>query len=125
MAFPAPAVLERWSLWKPFLQKLNQDNNIHKRRASLVLLTKVVAKSSDREAAFLAFQNIDNLKSEKHILITKAISWLLRCLIVNHRSEVEDYLSHNSDLLPKIAIREVKTKLTTGKKYNKSNGKKN
>ncbi|MBI2314815.1 DNA alkylation repair protein [Candidatus Daviesbacteria bacterium] len=34
--------------------------------------------------ADLAFENIDKLKAEKDVLITKAISWVLRSLIKNH-----------------------------------------
>jgi 3-methyladenine DNA glycosylase AlkD len=37
-------------------------------------------------------QNVDRLKSEKSVLITKAISWVLRSMIKHNRTLVEDYL---------------------------------
>lgn len=114
--FSAKEFLENWQAWKKLLQKLAKDKNPHKKRASLVLLTTPVRESSDLKLAKLAFENIDGLKTEKDILVTKAISWLLRDLIKNHRKLVKFYLKENSDTLPKIAIRETKNKLSTGKK---------
>ncbi|MDP2951009.1 MAG: DNA alkylation repair protein, partial [bacterium] len=64
----------------------------------------------------LAFENIEKLKPEKDILITKAISWLLRNLIKYHKKEVADYLKKNKNSLPKIAVRETEKKIKTGKK---------
>jgi len=109
-------LLNNWSTWEKLLIKFSKDKNSHKRRASLVLLTKSVRLSPNKRLANLAFKNIDRLKKEKEILITKAISWILRSLIKHHRSEVENYLKKNKDVLPKIAIREVTNKLLTGKK---------
>lgn len=114
--FTASELLNKWGLWETFLLKLSKDNNINKRRASLVLLTGVVTKSSDPKLKDLAFHLIEKLKIEKDILITKAISWLLRDLTYLHRDSVIDYLNKNSDTLPKIAIREIKRKLATGRK---------
>ncbi len=115
--FTAEDLLSRWDSWHQLLSKLSQDENVHKRRASLVLLTKPLRQSSDPRLSQLAFANIELLKSEKDILITKAISWLLRSLIVQHRQELSDYLANNQDSLPKIAFREATSKLLTGKKY--------
>lgn len=117
VAFGASDLLCNWSDWSKFLRKLSLDKNVHKRRSSLVLLTKPVRQSSDHRFSQLAFENIDLLKSEKDILITKAVSWLLRSLIKNHKDAVAKYLNENKELLPKIAVREVTNKLQTGKKY--------
>ena len=114
--FTAGELLSNWLEWKQLITKLSQDKNIHKRRASLVLLTNPVRKCSDKCLSELAFSNIDKLKSEEHILITKAISWLLRSLIEYHRKEVKEYIEKNAKFLPKIAIRETTNKLRTGKK---------
>lgn len=115
-SFESEEVLERWREWKELLLRLNKDSNIQRRRASLVLLTRPVRKSSDNRLSELAFQLIDPLKGEKEILITKAVSWLLRALTKNHPKEVEVYLTENSETLPKIALRETWNKLKTGKK---------
>ncbi|OGY30295.1 MAG: hypothetical protein A3A61_04230 [Candidatus Woykebacteria bacterium RIFCSPLOWO2_01_FULL_43_14] len=114
--FEAEEFLEKWNVWKPMIEQFSKSKEIAKRRASLVLLTKVVAKSPDPRLGHLAFEIIDRLKDERDVLITKAISWILRDLIANYRSRVEEYLAENKDLLPKIAVRETQTKLATGKK---------
>ena len=118
--FTAENVLNKWSEWQKILTKFNQDSNINKRRASLVLLTKSVRQSDDSRLAKLAFENIENLKGEKDILITKAVSWLLRSLVTFHKNEVLDYLEKNKETLPKIAYREALSKALTGRKYNKT-----
>jgi 3-methyladenine DNA glycosylase AlkD len=114
--FTAAEVLGNWKEWKSLLTKLASDSEVHKRRASLVLLTKPVRDSKDSRLADLAFKNVDKLKSERDILITKAVSWLLRDLIKHNRQRVERYLEENEDTLPKIAVRESRTKLLTGRK---------
>lgn len=115
-SFSAAEVLERWNLWKRLLVEMAIDSDVHKRRASLVLLTKPVRDSKDPRLADLAFANVDKLKGEKDILITKAVSWLLRSLVVNHKERAIRYLEENKGSLPKIAVRETTRKLITGKK---------
>lgn len=109
-------ILDRWDQWEPFMEKLSQDSSISKRRASLVLLTGAVYKNDDGRLSGLAFGIIDQLKSENDILITKAISWLLRDLTYLHKRQVEEYLNKNENTLPKIALRETRKKLLTGRK---------
>jgi 3-methyladenine DNA glycosylase AlkD len=75
-----------------------------------------VRDSEDTSLANLAFVNIDKLKKEREILVTKAVSWLLRALVKHHRRKVETYLKENQNALPKIALRETRTKLLTGRK---------
>ena len=115
-AFTAGDMLSDWPSWEALLRALASDQDVHKRRASLVLLTKVVGQSDDPRLIDLAFENIDKLRGEKDVLITKAVSWLLRDLIKNARRRVEDYLVENSGSIPRIAMREVSNKLRTGKK---------
>jgi len=114
--FTDKEILENWQAWTKLLIKLNLDKNVHKRRASLVLLTKPLRNSSDKRVLDLALKNIDNLKGERDILITKVVSWVLRSGVKNHKKEILEYLKKNKDTLPKIAVREVTNKLITGKK---------
>lgn len=114
--FSAEEMLADWKTWKSLLTAFTKDANVHKRRASLVLLTKPLRESDDVRLAKLAFANVDKLKHEKDILITKAVSWVLRSLIKHHRTDLEAYLEANADSLPKIAIRETRVKLKTGTK---------
>jgi len=115
-AFQADDFLIAWPLWSAWLRRLAADGNIHKRRASLVLLTGPVRRSDDARLAELAFANIAALQDERPILITKAVSWLLRNLIARHRGAVVDYLEAHRAALPAIAAREVGNKLATGRK---------
>ena len=114
--FKFEEINKNWAAWRKLLLKFNGDSNVSKRRASLVLLVGPSRTSSNERVTKLAFKNIEALRHEKDILITKAISWLLRDLIKNHKTEVVKYLNKNEETLPKIAVREVKTKLLTGKK---------
>lgn len=118
--FSSEILLSNLSEWQKILKQFNKSSNINKRRASLVLLTKSLSQSNDSRLSKLAFQNIENLKLEKEILITKAVSWALRALVKFHKDEVLVYLAKNKDSLPKIAYREAFTKATTGRKYNNS-----
>jgi len=84
------------------------------------LLTKALRQSDDPRLSKLAFANVENLKGETDILITKAVSWILRSLVSFHKDEVLRYLENNKDSLPKIAYRETLSKALTGRKYNNS-----
>lgn len=105
-----------WPAYGPWLRRLASDPNVNKRRASLVLLTGPVRRSDDVRLAEAAFANIHDLQRERSILITKAVSWLLRNLLVRHREAVVLYLQQNRAALPSIAVREVLAKLETGRK---------
>ena len=119
--FTADDLLKNWNKWQKFLRYLAKSGNIHKRRASMVLLCKSLRQSDDSRLMNLAFEQIEKLKHEKEILVTKAVSWLLRSLVKFHPQELSEYLKNNQATLPKIAYRETSSKLLTGKKYvNKS-----
>ncbi len=117
MAFDSDDLLNTWSIWEETLKLFAKDHNVQVKRASLVLLTKSFRQSNDPRLIKVALHNLELLKSEKDILITKAVSWVLRAMIKFHKETVANYLQDNLDQLPKIAIREVKSKLETGKKY--------
>lgn len=114
--FTAKEVLPRWDEWAAFLRKLVKDENVNKRRASIVLLLKTLGDSDDQRVYDLMVEQVETLKREKDLLITKAISWILRDAIKNHREAVAAYIETNRDSLPKIAVREFTTKLLSGKK---------
>ncbi len=109
-------ILSQWTTWKPLLLQLSKSSNIHKRRASLVLLCSPLRKIKDDRLSKLALQNVSRLSFEKEILITKAISWVLRNMVNLYRSTLKEFIENNQDTLPKIALRETLTKLRTGKK---------
>lgn len=108
-----------FKIWKPILDRLSKSKNINKRRASLAMLCSPVRYAYDQAIAKTAFQIIDRLKREEAILITKAISWLLRSMVKLYKAEVQRYIDQNEGSLPKIALRETRTVLLTGKKTSK------
>lgn len=114
--FTANEILSNWNKWEKILIKFSTDKNVHKKRASIVLLAKAVRDSDDIRPYNLAIKNIDLLKGEKDILITKAVSWILRNLVKHHKNKVAEYLETNKDSLPKIAVREVTNKIIHGVK---------
>jgi 3-methyladenine DNA glycosylase AlkD len=107
------------NVWKKLLVRLSKSKNINKRRASLVFLCSPLRAIAHEPLAEAALANVDTLKHEKEILITKAISWLLRSMVKHHRKSVEEYVQRNRKNLPAIAVRETLTKLKTGKKTKK------
>ncbi len=114
--FSADEMLARWTEWKRLLVALRASPNVHKRRASLVLLTWPARERPNARLVRLAFANIAALERDKDILITKAVSWLLRNLSKYHRADVEDYVRKHAATLPRIAVREVRHKLDAGVK---------
>jgi 3-methyladenine DNA glycosylase AlkD len=114
--FTADDMLADWPAWNRLIDRLSTDENINKRRAALVLLNGPVHYSPDPRFSDLAFTVLERLQAERPILITKAVSWLLRSLITRHRDAVVAYLAANEATLPKIALRETRTKLKTGTK---------
>jgi 3-methyladenine DNA glycosylase AlkD len=114
--FTADDMLADWAAWSGLIDRLSADENINKRRAALVLLNGPVHYSPDPRFRDLAFTVVERLQAERPILITKAVSWLLRSLITRHRDAVVAYLAANEATLPKIALRETRTKLKTGTK---------
>jgi 3-methyladenine DNA glycosylase AlkD len=105
--------------WKKILTAFAKSKNINKRRASIVFLCSPLAQCDDPRLADVALANVDKLKHEKEIIITRAISWVLRSMVKHHRKALENYLKKNEKALPSIAVRETKIKLKTGKKTSK------
>ncbi|MCL5410487.1 MAG: DNA alkylation repair protein [Patescibacteria group bacterium] len=115
-SFTAPEVLARWGDWQKAIKKFSKSSNIQVRRASLVMQNISTRKADEKKIQDLAFETVDQLKSEKEVLITKAVSWLLRCLVCQCKDDVKEYLLKNESTLPRIAFRETMKKIETGKK---------
>ncbi|HEX4195943.1 MAG TPA: DNA alkylation repair protein [Caulobacteraceae bacterium] len=118
--FTAQDMAADWPAWSGLIERLSRDPNINRRRAALVLLNGPAHYSPDPRFSDLAFVVLERLKAEKPILITKAVSWLLRSLVTRHRDAVAAYLDANQATLPAIAVRETRTKLKTGTKSGRS-----
>jgi 3-methyladenine DNA glycosylase AlkD len=114
--YSAKEVPSQFPVWRPLIRELAQSRNINKRRASLVLLCAPLRYSDNPALARLAFANIKRLSGEKSVIITKAISWLMRSMVKHHRKSLDEFIRVNRDFLPSIAVRETETKLRTGRK---------
>lgn len=114
--FPTTQLSDDWTRWKKVIAKLSGDDNINKRRASLVLFCSPLSRVYDDRLFQEALRRINKLKPEKHILITKAISWLLRSMTRHYQDQVMEYLDEHLQTLPKVAVRETLVKLETGRK---------
>jgi 3-methyladenine DNA glycosylase AlkD len=114
--FPTTQLPADWPKWKRLIVKLSKDQNINKRRASLVLFCSPISRIRDERLAAEAIRRIERLKSEKEVIITKAISWLLRSMVKYYKDEVSEYVRKHQDTLPRIAVRETLVKLETGRK---------
>lgn len=109
-------IQEDWARWKKLLTQFSRSSNIQKRRASLVLLCSPLRHNKDERLLKAALDNVLRLQTEKEVLITKAISWVLRSASVHHPQEVRKFLALNKDKLPAIAVRETVAVLKTGRK---------
>jgi 3-methyladenine DNA glycosylase AlkD len=109
-----------WPAWKALIERLAADANINRRRAALVLLCTPTRTSDDPRFRDLAFAVVEQLKAERPILITKAVSWLLRSMAGRHAAAVAAYLDANAASLPAVAVRETRVKLETGTKSGRS-----
>jgi 3-methyladenine DNA glycosylase AlkD len=114
--FTADEILANWRAWERFIRALLRGRNINKRRAALVFLTAPVRYSDDQRLSELGFEVIRALQPEREIIITKAVSWLLRSMLRYHRRAVSAYLKKNQSSLPAVAVRETRRKIATGRK---------
>jgi 3-methyladenine DNA glycosylase AlkD len=58
----------------------------------------------------------DMLSEDREPSVIKALSWALRALIQHDRSVVEEFLARHRGRLPSLVLREVRSKLETGRK---------
>jgi len=63
---------------------------------------------------------LEELADDHDPAIYKAVSWGLRSAIATNRKEVEKFLHNYSQVLKPAVVREVRTKLDTGRKAMKS-----
>jgi 3-methyladenine DNA glycosylase AlkD len=114
--FSAAEMAAAWPEWRELIGRLSGDADIGRRRAALVLLCTPSRTSDDPRFAELAFEVVGRLAPERAILITKAVSWLLRSLATRRPAEVAAYLDAHAAALPAIAVRETRKKLESGTK---------
>lgn len=101
------------------LRDLIADEDVWSRRLGLVGAIGLNRARTDASFPKLTFALMDQVKEERHPMITKAVSWMLRDLTKKHPDRVAAYLEGNRDLLAGHVVREVDNKLKTGLKSGK------
>jgi 3-methyladenine DNA glycosylase AlkD len=91
----------------------SKSKNLWLRRASLAVFCRPARKGLFIEQSF---ENLERLAADPDPMVYKAVSWLLRNLIKTNRGQVEIFLRTHETVLAKQVLREVRTKLETGKK---------
>jgi 3-methyladenine DNA glycosylase AlkD len=114
--FTPQEIFKRWQDWETFLRDLAHADNINLQRASLVLLVDVVRSSADVRGITLALELVQHLHTESDKRISKAVSWILREAVKLHRSAIQAYLDLHRTKLPNATVKELESKLNTGKK---------
>ncbi len=117
-------VFGRWLLADPdarlhHLRDLIADEDVWSRRLALVATVWLNRGRKDLSFPNLTLELVDQVKEERHPMITKAVSWALRGMIKKHPQRVAAYLAENRAVLPPHAVREVENKLRTGLKSGK------
>jgi 3-methyladenine DNA glycosylase AlkD len=101
------------------LRDLIAGEGVWSRRLGLVGAIGLNRARKDGSFPQLTFALMDQVKEERHPMITKAVSWMLRDLSKKHPDLVAAYLEDNRDLLADHVVREVTNKLKTGRKSGK------
>ncbi len=83
---------------------------------ALVATVRMNREAADPGILDLTLRLVDRVKEERHPMITKAVSWVLRGLTKHHRDRAAAYLEENRDVLAAHVVREVNNKLRTGLK---------
>ena len=102
-----------------YLWELIADEDVWSHRLALAPLARINRGKIGGTFPDLTLQLIDHVKEERHPMITKAVSWVLRELTRTHRDRVAAYLEENRDVLASHVAREVSNKLRTGLKSGK------
>lgn len=93
------------------------------RRSALVATVGLSARSSRGAGdAARTLKVCRALAADRDDMVEKALSWALRALSPRDRSAVEAFMAELGDLLPARDRREVRSKLTTGKKTPRASG---
>ncbi|MBN1995026.1 MAG: DNA alkylation repair protein [Anaerolineae bacterium] len=118
-------LLGLWVLAEPenrlsYLEKLITDKDVWSRRLSLVATIRINRGETGFTAPDLTLQLLDQVKEERHPMMVKAVSWVLRELTRHHRDRVKIYLAENKEVLAGQVVREVNNKLQVGLKSGKA-----
>ncbi len=102
-----------------YLWDLIADEDVWSRRLALVSTARINQGKTGITIPDFTLQLVDQVKEERHPMITKIVSWALREMIKHHREQVIAYLEENRDVLAGHVVREVSNKLHTGLKSGK------
>jgi 3-methyladenine DNA glycosylase AlkD len=118
-------VLALWLLADPdtrldYLWGLIADEDVWSRRLALVATVPINQGHTGFTIPDQTLELVDQVKEERHPMITKAVSWALREMTKSHPDQVATYLEENQEVLAAHVVREVNNKLRTGLKSGKT-----
>ncbi len=116
VAVLGPWVLGDLDVRLAHLRDLVADRDVWSRRLALVATVGLNRSCKNVSFAALTLELIDQVKEERHPMLTKAISWTLRDTIKKNPEQVAAYMDDNRDVLAPQVVREVSNKLRTGRK---------
>lgn len=102
-----------------YLKQLIESKNIWARRVALVGLMWVNREDASIPVRDLSFAFIKKTMHERDVIITKAISWILRTVADSYPAAVQAFIAKYENDLPAIAKRETLNKIQTGRKSGK------
>lgn len=100
-----------------YFLKLQASDDVWQRRIAVVATTALNIPANGgsgarRETLLMCQGAVD----DHHPMVSKAVSWALRTFVKWDSAAVEQFLESNEDRLARLVVREVNTKLQTGKK---------
>ncbi|MCK5483935.1 MAG: DNA alkylation repair protein [Gemmatimonadetes bacterium] len=101
-----------------YLEELVGDPHLYSRRLGLV--ASVHLNRNGTEFGEWTLKQVDRLIDERDPMITKAISWSLRQMTRHQSSIVDAYVESRADRMAALPRREVRNKLSTGRKSGRS-----
>lgn len=103
-----------------YLGELIVEEDVWSHRLALVATATINRGHTGFTIPDLTLELVDRVKTERHPMITKAVSWALREMTKSHPDRVAAYLEENGEVLARHVVCEVNNKLRTGVKRGRS-----
>jgi 3-methyladenine DNA glycosylase AlkD len=99
------------------VRRWTRSKDVWWRRAALVATTALNMKSRGGDGDVPRTLDIcARLAGDEHVMVHKALSWALRSAIPHDSAAVQAFVDEHATHLPKLVLREVRHKLSTGRK---------
>jgi len=110
-----PYLAKNDELAKKTIEKWSRSENLWIRRASMVILLKIISLKKDFEESYV-FDLVDKMLSYNEDYIQKGIGWLLKTCSKYKPNIIYSYLEENKNTLPRLILRYASEKLPKEKR---------